>query len=418
MADSLQTDFLISGGGPVGLILAIGLARQGHQVIVAESQKPAWNQRHAEAADEAQTANAFDGRVLALSYGSVRLLQSLEIWPGLQKFATRISDVHVSQKGFLGVTTLSAQEAGVPALGFSVQGQDLGLVLWQEAEKYDNIRLLSPVSLTTFTQLEESSRMDNVLPIEAVLKSDAQEAGVQTVQCKCLIGADGTQSQVRQQMGLKLHTKDYHAFGILARIETRQHPNGLAFERFTRQGPVALLPMDGYFHKAVWVCPQEQKDTILALDDEAYMQAFSDRMGARLGGFVSVSKRLAYPLKETSLDEISRGSVVLMGNAAHTQHPVAAQGLNLGIADIDEFLTMLDELDINDRMALEAVIASYAHSRQQHHAKVMGMTDGLINLFQNKSQTVGHLRGLGLMAMQALPPLKKRFARFAMGAKS
>lgn len=413
-----QTDFLIAGGGPVGLILAIGLAKNGFKVVVAEKQQPDFSQRLE------QTQAGFDGRVLALSYGSMQLLESIGLAESLSQKLTKIQKIHVSQKGFLGVTTMSAEELAVPALGYSIQGWDLGQILWQHAAQLENIDLLANTQIESFTQIKSiehsgASTAGQAYAVTARLHSANTPL---EIQCRMLIGADGTDSQVRQGLGIELHTKEYEAFGILSRIESREHPHGLAFERFTQSGPMALLPMHGHFHKAVWVCPKEQKDAILALDDEAFLEAFAERMGERFGGFVSVSQRLAYPLKETSLSRISEGAVLLMGNAAHTQHPVAAQGLNLGIADIAEFLEVFTPnhrpVEMSDLQFVHKLVENYALQRQAHHQKVMGMTDGLIGLFGHASPVVGHLRGLGLMAMQALPFAKKRFAKFAMGKKN
>lgn len=429
---TLKTDFLISGGGPVGLILGIALAKAGHSIVVAEAQSEASILQQAE-----QTENGFDGRVLALSYGSVEFLKSVGIWEDLAAMATIISKVHVSQKGYLGITTISAEEMQVPALGYSVQGWHLGRSLWEQAKRCENLTLLEQTCLTSFLQ-HSSECKSQTLPagkafdsfanysVTAQLASMIREDAIKTDEIRvfahCLIGADGTKSQVREGLGIALNRKDYEAFGILSRIESKEHPQGMAFERFTETGPMALLPMQGHFHKAVWVCPKHQKDEILAMDDDAFLEAFSKGMGRRFGGFVSVSERLAYPLQEATLDRISDGCVVLMGNAAHTQHPVAAQGLNLGIADVQQFVTGLASnvnrpVKLDDTAALSEFITLYAKERHAHHQKVMGMTDGLIQLFQHPSPLVGHLRGVGLMAMQAMPFIKKRFSKFAMGAR-
>lgn len=410
-----STDVLIVGAGPVGLILAIGLAKQGIKSIVIEKQSLSFTQE--------QTDNAFDGRVLALSHGSIKTLQKLGIWESLSAEATPIKQVHVSQKGHLGVVTMTAQEMQVPALGYSIQGRFLGQTLWQTAKQCPQITLLDQSTLESFTQLS-SSEAPEAPEAFAVTAQIATPEGQLGVQSHSLVGADGTDSAVRKGLGLQLIEKDYDAFGVLAQIETREHPQGLAFERFTPEGPMALLPMAGHFHKAVWVCPREQKDAIMGLSNEAFLEQFSARMGERLGGFVSVSKRFVYPLKETSLSRISEGCVVLMGNAAHTQHPVAAQGLNLGISDIAAFLQTLEKqtetfdrpVKLSNALLLSEWIETYAQERQAYHQKIMGLTDGLIQLFEHASPLVGHARGLGLMAMQAIPIFKQRLAKLAMGA--
>ncbi|WP_373018901.1 FAD-dependent monooxygenase [Thiomicrorhabdus sp.] len=391
-----QGDAFICGGGPVGLMLAIGLALKGRSVILAESI--AMN-------DPVESSqSSFDGRVLALSHGSKLVLEQLQLWEDVRSYVTEIHHVHVSQKGYLGVTTLDAQEVGVTALGYSIQSSDLGKVLWQHVKQLGNIEVLCPAKLLDFT--EKGEWVHSI--VEDALMGEVE------VQTSLLVGADGTNSQVRKVLGLPLQKKDYHAYGVIAQIQTEQHPHGWSYERFTEQGPVALLPMQDHFHKAVLVCPEEEVDQVMALDDEAFMALFAEKMGERLGAYTQVSKRVAYPLNETYVEQMNSGRAVLMGNASHTQHPVAAQGLNLGIRDIEVFLNGIES---GDDLGNPDYLSAYAAKRKSDHESVMGLTDSLIQVFQHGSPLVGHLRGIGLMAMQAMPGLRKRFAKFAMGGR-
>lgn len=388
------SNVFIAGAGPVGLLLAIGLAQQGKTVILAE-KNPAFAQ------EGVANQGSFDGRVLALTYASKCFLEDLGLWTELESKTTEIHAVHVSQKGYLGVTHLHADEMGVPALGYSISGADLGQVLWNRAQTENQIKLLCPADLVGLEQNESHA-----------LITLSTENGTEQYTVDWLVGADGTQSKVRELLGLEMTAKDYQAFGIIAKIETELSPNHWSYERFTQDGPVALLPMGGHASKAVLVCPAKDLAAIQALDDIGFMQLFADKMGERLGAYTQVSERMAYPLKETYVPKMYQGRAVLMGNAAHTQHPVAAQGLNLGIADIAAFLKRFDELSTFDSGSF---LKDYAEERHAHHQKIMGLTDGLIELFQAPSPIVGHLRGLGLMAMQAFSPLRKRFSKMGMG---
>lgn len=396
MSEQLNCDALIAGGGPVGLLLALGLSQQGFDVVLAEKYLP-----------ETGAKNSFDGRVLALSYGSMCVLQHLGVWDALQPSVTEIHHVHVSQKGYLGITKLHAEELDVPALGYSVQSSDLGKVLWQAINSQTEIKVICPAELTQF-EMDETSVSAQI--------STANDGGCQ-VQAKLIVGADGTDSFVRTHLGLPIEVKSYNASAIIAQIETEQHPEHWSYERFTEEGPVALLPMNGHFHKAVLVCPQEKIAETVALNDEQFIDLFATKMGERLGAFTSISTRVAYPLKETYAPVMVKGRAVLMGNASHTQHPVAAQGLNLGIRDVSDFLQQVSiRLDsVNADIGNAVLLENYAQQRKPDHEKVMGMTDSLIDLFQHSSPIVGHMRGIGLMAMQAFSSMKKRFARFAMG---
>ena len=399
MTKEITSDVVIAGGGPVGLMLAIGLTQQGYKVVLAEAYAPT-----------ADAPNSFDGRVLALSHGSMCVLQQLGIWTDLVEHVTEIHHVHVSQKGYLGITKLHAEEVEVPALGYSIQSSDLGKVLWQHVNRTTEIEILCPASVIDFE--EESDR------VVAQLEVDSEE-GIETylVNASLIVGADGTNSQVRKVLELPLEEKSYNAFGVIAQIETEFHPENWSYERFTEQGPVALLPMKGHFHKAVLVCPEEEVEQVKSLNDDEFIDLFASKMGERLGAFVSISPRVIYPLKETYVPQMVKGRAVLMGNASHTQHPVAAQGLNLGIRDIEVFLQMLQEAteQASDEMDEVLFLQAYADARKPDHEKVMGLTDGLIQIFQHQSPIVGHLRGIGLMAMQSMPSIKRRFSKFAMG---
>ena len=393
----INSDAVISGGGPVGLMLALGFAQQDFQVVLAEAFLPSED-----------APNSFDGRVLALSHGSMLVLKKLNLWCDLIEYVTEIHHVHVSQKGYLGLTKLHAEEVDVPALGYSIQSSDLGKVLWQHVQQNQQIQVLCPARLVTF---EEQGSV-----IQAEIMMESESTGVPRksyhVKARLIVGADGTGSKVRKILNLPIEEKSYQAFGVIAQIETEMHPQGWSFERFTENGPVALLPMKGRFHKAVMVCPEDEIELVKALDDAGYIKLFASKMGERLGQFKQVSPRVIYPLKETYVPQMSKGRALLMGNASHTQHPVAAQGLNLGIRDIEVFLEMAS---LKDDIGAPEFLEEYALVRKSDHEKVMGMTDGLIQIFQHHSPVVGHLRGIGLMAMQAMPTLKRRFSRFAMG---
>lgn len=391
MNDHLEFyDAIIVGGGPVGLMLSIGLAEQGRKVLLVERSLP-------------EFSPSFDGRVLALTYASKRFLEQLNIWQKLEPHTTSIEHVHVSQKGYMGLTHLHAKEMNVPALGYSVTASDLGNVLWSNAEAHKSIRVLTESELVSYEQQDDKMLVQ--LQVQDTLF---------TFQSLLLVGSDGTQSKVRELMGVELQEKSYDAFGVIAKIETELNPQGWSFERFTKEGPVALLPMTENFHKAVMVLPSKKMDWVKSLNDKEFIQAFSEKMGERLGRFLSVSERVIYPLKETYALEMAKGRTVLMGNAAHTQHPVAAQGLNLGIADIQVFLEVVQEnSDIGEPSGLQV----YQIKQQPHHEKIMGLTDGLIHIFQNASPVIGHMRGIGLMVMEAAPALRQRFTRMGMGIR-
>lgn len=388
----MKVDLIISGGGPVGLTLALGAARLGLQVALIERTPPL---------KQAGEQGSFDGRMLALNLGSQQLLQSLGIWSVLAPKTTAIEHVHVSQRGYLGVTTLHADQLGVSALGYSVLGRDLGQVLQQLVQAESHIQVFQPAHLIVFEQGDQG--------VEAVIQS---ETGKQRLYGRLLVGADGTQSTVRRLLGWPLQEKDYGSHAILAQVESWHPHKGWSFERFTPEGPVALLPFGARQHKAVYVCPNAQLDRLMALDDAGWLAAFTRKMGPRCGGFRATSPRLAYPLKEAYVPRVAEARVALLGNASHTQHPVAAQGLNLGLRDVADYLA---GLATPQALGQPDWLEAFEAKRKADHQAVMGMTDSLVTLFQLPQPLAGHLRGLGLMALEVMPRLKRRLAHFSMG---
>ncbi len=397
----------ISGGGPVGLMMAIGLSRLGAEVILAEKISPV-KEKQDNYSDS--TDSSFDGRVLALSYGSRLILEELKVWKKLKPYFTDIKSVHVSQKGYLGITYLHAEEMNVPALGYSIASSDLGKVLWKKVKKNKAIKVLCPASLEALEMSKDQATISVAL--------ESANGKKQDFTVDLVIGADGTESTVRKLLDLKIAVKDYNSVAVITKITTEQSPKNWAYERFTPEGAVALLPMGGKLSKAVLVFQAEQMAEIKSLDDKEFMQLFANEMGERLGEFIHVSERVFYPLKETYVPQMTKGRemgrAILIGNASHTQHPVAAQGLNLGIADIKAFLDLAKSMSLQN-IGDPKFLKVYAKQRHEHHQKIMGLTDGLIGIFQEKSPIIGHMRGMGLMAMQAFSPLRKRLSKLSMG---
>ncbi|WP_159674263.1 FAD-dependent monooxygenase [Andreprevotia sp. IGB-42] len=369
----------IVGGGPVGALLAQRLAASGHDVM----------------AIEARTGTPADPRALALSWASRDTLLEAGLWSDALA-ATPIEKVHVSQAGTLGRTELSAAELGLPVLGFTVPYEKLA-ALALERLKTGNVPLALGHTVTGLRQLDRYAQLQLAGPDGAAMLT----AGL-------VILADG--GKLVTQLGdIKQTVKPYDQHAILARITPSQPHRGMAYERFADDGPLALLPSGDDF-MLIWTQTPEQAAERLAMSDEAFLSAVEARFAGRIGGFTRVGTRASWPLALKTLDSVVSRRVVLIGNAAQTLHPVAGQGLNLGLRDADTLASLLTATPHN-RAGDAATLARYARLRRSDAGRVTFFTDSVIHLFESPNPVFKHLRSLGLLALDHVAPLRRGFAR-------
>jgi 2-octaprenyl-6-methoxyphenol hydroxylase len=237
--------------------------------------------------------------------------------------------------------------------------------------------------------------------------------GSMQCQARWLVGADGAQSTVRRLLGLNQGEKEYGQTAVLAKIKLSKPHQGVAYERFTTQGPIALLPLPDDWASLVWTHPHADVEAVLDWPEATFLAQVQHAFGYRAGVFLASSHRWAYPLKLVHSPTILQGKGLLIGNAAHALHPVSGQGLNLGIEDIARVVEFIEHYAVLDP-ALED-LPLLAERLQRHHQKLVRSTDGLVRVFGLQGQWAGHLRALGLMGLDALSPLRDRFTRDAMG---
>lgn len=389
-------DIIIVGGGMVGASLAVALSKTTQYQIAVVDPFPLSN-----------NPQTFDARALALSWGSVQIFNRLGLWQDFLPYTTAIGHIHISQQGFLGVTQLHAVDEGVDALGYTITADDLGRVLNEQLQQTTQVTFLQG----HFLQLESENEGGIHLSITTA------SGEVLSLQSRLLVGADGNHSAVRQALGIEVQVKDYHQVAILARVTMEKEHHHWAYERFTTQGPVAFLPLSGQDHKLVMVVNEEAQQEVMELSDQDFAGRILLKFGHRLGHIKKISPRVAYPLKEMKASTLGQGAILLIGNAAHAQHPIAGQGYNLGLRDVESLVNALKTTRPGDPEGFCSLCADYRNNRMQDMQRVMGFTDGLIGLFEHASPLVGHLRGIGLMAMPLLPGVKSRLARFAMGTE-
>lgn len=396
-----QFDITIVGGGMVGISLALLLAAQQRwKVLVVEAKEI----KHT---DTTQYSTSFDARSTALSWSSRSILQKMAVWQHIEQHAQAISSIHVSDRGHFGLTRLEAEDAGVNALGYVVENSWLGLVLIQQAKQAD-ISLKDDAKIISIQPRAESMQL--------TIESDGQQ---QLINSKLLVVADGADSSCGKKLGISQQRKAYDHSAIIANISLEQAHNKVAYERFTDQGPMALLPLTDFEndHRCalVWTQPSEQADELMTSDDSEFLSQLQARFGDRLGKFKRVGERVCYPLALTTSEEQVRRRLVVVGNAAHSLHPVAGQGFNLSLRDLDCLAKCLaDQPKQADVGELEPLL-SYQKQRETDQRNTLIFTDNLTKLFGLSSSTVALGRNSGLLLMDLVPTLRNQFAHFGMG---
>jgi 2-octaprenyl-6-methoxyphenol hydroxylase len=371
----------IVGGGPVGLALALMLQRAGIGCEVVDAR--------------AAGAGRADRRVLALSHGSRQILERLDAWHTIG--ATPITVIHVSQQGNLGRTLIKAEETGVPALGYVAEAGSVAVALAQACT-------------AAGVMLRHEMRVTNSeTGIDRILLHCAAPQGSEDIPAQLVAWAEGA---VSADQGVV--RRDYGQQAIVASVQARQPPDGVAYERFTADGPVALLPR-GDRYALVWAVPEATCANLSTLDDGGFLA----RLGAIFSGrleFTAVAARATFPLGLLYRETLVAERAVWLGNAAQTLHPVAGQGFNLALRDVSQLARLLQEGPA-DCGSMELLSRHAAARRLDRHGTI-GFTDGLVRLFGLRNNLAGHARGAGLMALDLLPAARRFLAqRMIFGAR-
>ncbi len=348
---------------------------------------------------------SYDDRAVALSLGSRRILDGMGVWDGIAAEAVAIDRIHVSDRGHFGFTRISARQEGVEALGYVAEARVLGPVLMRKLGSADNVDLICPAR------------------VEAIrLGDDAVEAELgpgetrRRVSARLLVAADGGRSLVRQTVGIGARERDYGQTAVIANVTPGRSHDHTAYERFTESGPMALLPMAEDRCALVWTVPREMADEIMALSDEDFLERLQARFGDRLGRFHKVGGRSAYPLVLIRAREQFRHRLAVIGNAAHTLHPIAGQGFNLGLRDVAVLAQVLaDAARAGTDPGSPAVLERYAAWRKADQGQVTWFTDALVRIFSNRLAPMILARNVGLVALDLMPSVKHGLARAAMG---
>ena len=380
----------IVGGGLVGASLALAL-QQGssreREVVLIEPFEPGHEYQP-----------SYDARSTALAYGTRLIYERLGIWPAIAECAQPITHIHVSEQGRFGMTRLNADESDVPALGYVVENAWLGHCLWQ-ALKQTPVERYCPARATQ-------------LRAEVGGYAIELEDG-RTLTSDLTVLADGGRSNLREQLGIAVNRREYGQIAIIANLTVENGHQGQAFERFTTQGPMALLPMLDNRCVLIWTRPPAEAERLLALSDAAFLSELQSEFGYRLGRLQHLGKRHTYPLALIESAEQVRSGLVVLGNAAHSLHPVAGQGYNLSLRDADGLAQVLNRS--TQPVGNLSVLQHYLTQQRLDQQLTVRFSDALPRLFGQSSSVRGAVRSVGLLGLDLVAPARQKMARQAMG---
>ncbi|WP_349568505.1 2-octaprenyl-6-methoxyphenyl hydroxylase [Azotobacter salinestris] len=386
-----RVEVAIVGGGLVGASLALALQEgakaRGWRIVLIEPHAPGEPYQP-----------SYDARSSALSFGTRQIYERLGLWSAIARRAEPILQIHVSERGRFGATRLRAAEEGVPALGYVVENAWLGECLWQALDPAV-VTWRCPAEVLRMTPLGDGYRLQ--------LDDDSH------LDCALAVLADGGRSELREQLGIHVNHQPYGQTALIANLTPSEPHRGQAFERFTQDGPLALLPLAENRCALVWTRPTGDAGRLLALDDRQFLAELQQQFGYRLGAFRHAGTRHLYALALVEAEEQVRPHLALLGNAAHSLHPIAGQGYNLSLRDT---LCLAEELLASPAEPGDfATLMRYQARQRLDQQLTVGFSDRVTRLFTTATPLLADGRSLGLLGLDLLPPAKHWFARQAMG---
>ena len=392
-------DIIIAGGGMAGATAAIALSKLKYNIALVEPIQP-----------ELDTSPSFDQRAVALSAASISIFNTLGIWEKIEKLAEPISHIHISDQGHFGFTRLKAEDYGVEALGQVIPLDEAGPILWKILSEIKNIDLICPAKISEIDSAENQSQTNK---ITVTLNEESKE---QKLTAKLMLAADGTFSSIANLAGIETKRTSYDQHAVIANIATELPHNNRAFERFTKNGPLALLPLTQNRMSLVWCQREKSLDRIMNYDDQQFIEELQKEFGFRLGQITKVGSRFQYPLSLHLPEKIYQGRTLLLGNAAHTLHPIAGQGFNIGLRDIAALYDSVqqaikEEQDIGSKNFLQG----FQEKTQGDKELTVNATDFLARIFTSEFLPVVVARNKGLCLLNKIPFVKKQLANAAMG---
>lgn len=409
-------DIAIVGGGLVGTTLALLLAKLPLRVAIIE-QKDFF-----ESPANGPKNTPQDIRALALSKSSQLFLAQMGVWDKIAAIATPIIDVHISDRGHFGKVRLSAKEARVPALGYVVPAENLIQLLRAQVAEGANLTVIARASVAQVTQTAFgiAFKLNDANHPTAGGRDSVQKqiSALPEHHARLLVLADGGRSTLREQCHIPIQRFHTDQTAIVTTVKVF-HPTGIAYERFTETGPIALLPLPNSYYELVATVHNKFAPQQLELSDADFMMHWQKRFGTWLGPWQTLGKRLAYPLQYAIAKQTTAANMVLVGNAAQTIHPIAAQGFNLGLRDVVTLSAHIQQAIVNNQdFAHPNVLTNYAKARKPDQSLIIWSTRQLLNVFNISAEPFTWLRNAGLVAVACCPWVKNQITRFGMGLEA
>ncbi len=381
-------DIAIVGGGIVGLLTSLALARTGCSIIHIEK-------------DELEVKN--DNRSIAVSYSSIAFLNTLGLWDKVASKTQAIKKVHVSDKGRYGRAEIFAQDENLPFLGAIAPMQELLLVALQSVTENQNIEKAFETNVISL----QKNADDYSLVVE-------QEQQNKIIQASLIIACDGANSSMRKMLNVGAKTTDYKQDAIVFDIQTDQDNQNTAYERFMTDGVLAMLPKSKTTMGCVWTVDRNDSKEKLNLENNEFQEMIQDRFGYRLGEIRVATKPAIFPLYLVQSNEVYKNNVLFFGNALHFLHPVSGQGMNLSIRDIGFLYDLLVESDFS-QSSIAAVLEEFAKVRKPDHDRTINITHGFVKWFVSNDFKFVASRNVGLHLLQRSKLAKKVLSRVMMG---
>ncbi|MFT4581341.1 MAG: 2-octaprenyl-6-methoxyphenol hydroxylase [Gammaproteobacteria bacterium] len=388
----LDYDCVVIGAGLVGAAQALALRQLGLSVAVVDARRPF------------VPSALSDARGLALAPSSRHLFDALKLWPTLSARVTRIRHIHVSDQGRFGATRLNADDVGIEALGYVCPA--------------DHLLATLESAITADTKVYWETSLENVSRSPTAAKIRLRNAHGETeISARLVIGADGQHSKVRNLAGITSRNRDYQQSAIVANLDVQYPEPETAFERFTRNGPLALLPLEQGRHVAVRCCANSDVQSWLTMGNEEFLAELEIGFGHRFGSFTQLSARSAHALSLNWAPQIVAERIALVGAAANNIHPNGAQGLNLGLRDVSGLARAIEQaLDRNADIGSAECLGVFSEARRSDQRAVVRFTDSMAQIFTTSLPPIGVLRNLAMLALEVTPAAKHWLIRRATGA--